>query len=1130
MSTTVADQAQRNQALDTSRSFIVQAPAGSGKTELISQRYLALLAHCEQPESILAITFTRKAAAEMRLRILQALESANHPMPEESYKQRTWYLATAAMQRNQKQNWQILSNSSRLRIVTIDSLNASLTRQMPLLSKMGTAVAPVEQPEAFYLEAARRTLQELETRQWQDDLSLLMLHLGNNVDRIQQLLVSMLQRRDQWLRPLTAAKNSSQRRDKLESSLKNYVTEHLQSLQENLPAGLLESLCELAEFAHSNLEADSSSIITNWQDNHTLPAEPAALEQWQILAELLLTGKNEPRKSISKAIGFPAPSSEKKDAERKAFLQQQKNRLLDLIAEVTQSEALLDGFARLRFMPALAYTDHQWQLVETLSRVLMQSALHLKVVFAEQGQVDFAEISLSALQALGDTEAPTELAMMLDYQIQHILVDEFQDTSQSQMQLLEKLTAGWQPDDGRSLFLVGDPMQSIYRFREAEVGLYLNALKNGIGQIRPEYLRLEVNFRSQQGIVDWVNQNLQQAFASQINISTGAVTYAPSTPSRTLLAGDAVTIKPSLEYDPEQEAEDIASIVQHNLENESDSTTAILVRSRKHLTQIVETLKQQHIPYQAIDLDPLELQPCIIDINSLMRALIHPGDRLHWLALLRAPWCGLTLPDLLKISGDEYSLILDNCADEALMQTLSTDAQQRVNKLISVIQPFVSTRGNLSLRETLEFIWTQLGGPQIYATETGHHAINSYLELVSRHEQGATINDLPLFENALSQLFAPPDSKASARLQIMTIHKSKGLEFDHVILPGLGRRGKNDENNLLEWLERPDADGGTDLLMAPIKPSAQASGDAISKSLQAINREKARHELTRLLYVALTRSKQRLYLFGHATADKKGKPQATSNSLLAILWPQIAACYDDLEVSTTSDTEPANATPPHELYRCPAEWLPQKPAALEVETHHRETSDETAETSLEFDWAGETARAVGIVTHRFLEHYSTMGSGIAVAQKTDLKPAVSPAINNALANLGLPVEEITAATDKVLIALKNTLDDKRGKWILQAHENARNEYSLTTKTESGFRRFIIDRTFIDENGTRWIIDYKTGSHEGSDIEAFLDQEQQRYKNQLDSYAQLFSQLEDRPIQLGLYFPLLKGWREWAYLA
>ncbi|NNJ91191.1 MAG: DNA helicase UvrD, partial [Gammaproteobacteria bacterium] len=443
-----------------------------------------------------------------------------------------------------------------------------------------------------------------------------------------------------------------------------------------------------------------------------------------------------------------------------------------------------------------------------------------------------------------------------------------------------------------------------------------------------------------------------------------------------------------------------------------------------------------------------------------------------------------------------------------------------------VIHPFVSSRGNLSLRETLEYIWTQLGGPQIYSTETEQQAINSYLELITRHEKGATIDDLPLFETALSQLYAPPDCKASERVQIMTIHKSKGLEFDTVILPGLGRRGKSDENNLLEWLERPDAHGATDLLMAPIKPSAHASGDAISKSLQAINREKSRHELTRLLYVALTRSKQRLYLFGHATADKKGKPQATSNSLLAILWPEIAAFYEGLESSATTAPEQDTTSFSRELFRSPATWLPDNPEALKVETNHRKTKDESGETSLEFDWAGETARAVGIVTHRFLEHFSSNGSSARTGSETQQKSAVS----SALANLGLPAEKIAPATDKVLIALKNTLDDERGKWILDAHQQSTNEYSLTTKTEQGFHRFIIDRTFIDENGTRWIIDYKTGSHEGSDTDSFLNQEQQRYKNQLNNYAQLFSQLEDRPIQLGIYFPLLKGWREWPFLA
>jgi ATP-dependent exoDNAse (exonuclease V) beta subunit len=108
-------------------------------------------------------------------------------------------------------------------------------------------------------------------------------------------------------------------------------------------------------------------------------------------------------------------------------------------------------------------------------------------------------------------------------------MDEFQDTSFNQYELLKRLTAGWQPEDGHTLFVVGDPMQSIYRFREAEVGLFLAAREHGIGQVPLEFLRLAVNFRSQQGIVDWINQRFPDVLPADDNVTGGAVSYAPST-------------------------------------------------------------------------------------------------------------------------------------------------------------------------------------------------------------------------------------------------------------------------------------------------------------------------------------------------------------------------------------------------------------------------------------------------------------------------------------------------------------------------------------------------------------------------------------------------------------------------
>ena len=158
--------------------------------------------------------------------------------------------------------------------------------------------------------------------------------------------------------------------------------------------------------------------------------------------------------------------------------------------------------------------------------LLPRAAAELMLVFAERGQADFTEIAQGAVRALGEPDAPTDLLLSLDVRIKHILVDEFQDTSISQWELLERLTAGWQRGDGRTVFAVGDPMQSIYRFREAEVGLFLRARHQGLGNVALEALQLTTNFRSQAGIVDWVNATFPRVLPPLEDETLGAVPYA----------------------------------------------------------------------------------------------------------------------------------------------------------------------------------------------------------------------------------------------------------------------------------------------------------------------------------------------------------------------------------------------------------------------------------------------------------------------------------------------------------------------------------------------------------------------------------------------------------------------------
>jgi ATP-dependent exoDNAse (exonuclease V) beta subunit len=171
------DFSERELALDVTRSFIVQAPAGSGKTELLVQRYLKLLETVEKPEEIVAITFTKKAAAEMRKRVIENLSPELAP---------------------------------RLRIQTIDALCASLTRQMPVLAKFGAQPAVAEDATEMYEEAAARTLADLTP-----PVARLLAHLDNNVADATSLLAGMLERRDQWLRKTGDAPT----REELEATL-----------------------------------------------------------------------------------------------------------------------------------------------------------------------------------------------------------------------------------------------------------------------------------------------------------------------------------------------------------------------------------------------------------------------------------------------------------------------------------------------------------------------------------------------------------------------------------------------------------------------------------------------------------------------------------------------------------------------------------------------------------------------------------------------------------------------------------------------------------------------------------------------------------------------------------------------
>lgn len=1129
----IADRDARLRALDPSASFIVQAPAGSGKTGLLTQRFLVLLAGVDAPEEIVAMTFTLKAAGEMRQRILQALECAKSDRPpQQDHERHTWELAQAALARDKKQGWQLLDNPTRLRIQTIDSLCATLAQQMPILSRFGSVPTIAEDAEPLYLDAARDTIAELELgAAWSDAIAHLVQHLDNRLDRLQGLISTMLARRDQWLRHVADPDHPGLARENLEAAMARLVTGALRELAAHVPQAGASELIALARFAAGNLEG-TESPIAGCRDLQDLPGRQVTNRgQWEGLTELLLTRDGSWRKSLTKNQGFPAPSNANNQNEKARF-SEMKQRMTTLLESLQGEDAFRKRLALLRGLPPHQYTDNEWKTLQALIELLRVAAAHLELVFREQERVDFSALAQAAIRALGDAEAPTDLALALDYRIRHLLVDEFQDTSFNQFELLKRLTAGWQPGDGHTLFVVGDPMQSIYRFREAEVGLFLDAREHGIGQVPLEFLWLTVNFRSQQGIVDWINQHFPEVLPADDNVAGGAVAYAPSTPFHPPLAADAISVYPSLGRDDIGEACQVVSIAQRAKREHPGGTTAVLIRGRPHLIQIVAQLQKAGLRFQAVEIERLAHRPVVQDLLALTRALSHIGDRIAWLALLRAPYCGLTLDDLYRLVGDDpVRPVIDLLHQEQRVERLSDDGRRRIARVLPVLDTALSEQARRSLRSHVEGVWIALGGPVCVADATDLEDGEVYFQLLETLGSAGDVPDLHELNKQVEQLFALPDVQADDSLQLMTIHKAKGLEFDTVIVPGLGRSPRHDEAKLLHWLERARESGESDLLLAPIS----AQGDEKNRMaayLQRLDQARRRFEDSRLLYVAATRAKQRLHLLGHVGVQEPqgGIALPHQDSLLARLWPVVESDFQSLfdeckdQMTVLEDAvEPAvhTALPT----RLASDWsLPAPPESVQV-------ADNTAVESgvdelVEFDWAGETARHVGTVVHRLLQQIGKMG--IDQVASADLR-RFEQVGRNMLMRLGVPDDRLKGTVEEIGKALQAALNDDRGQWILGGqHQDARCELALSGVRDGHIDHMVIDRTFVDEHGTRWIIDYKTGIHTGGGVDEFLDREQERYRGQLERYAGIMRKMEERPIRLGLYFPLLGGWRDWSF--
>jgi ATP-dependent helicase/nuclease subunit A len=1228
------DAEARQQALNIGRSFIVEAPAGSGKTGLLIQRFLKLLADdsVTTPEQVLAITFTIKATAEMRDRVLAHLEAARSdfaaPLSSTAsdFDRQTRALALAVLERDHQLGWSLLEQPGRLNIRTIDSVCAEIARSLPILSGSGGHLTPAQDANPLHREAARRTLLLLGSGDPVFDAALrnLLLHRDGNLADCETLIADMLSLRDQWgeliwgdlipigERPsLDDAYLDEHVLPRLQKTLDHAIGSALKQLEQAFPPDVLTSVTTLASEL-GDLDGykgkDSPIAICSGQ-NEPPDAIAAHLDHWLALIHLLVTpsGGTWRKGFSSNHVGF---KSEK----------YQKAQLKAVVDQISHRDDLLEALCRISALPSAIYPDAQWQVAKSLFRVLSHALVELQLVFAKRDECDFTELSLLARHALTQGSGAEDFAEALGARLQHLLVDEMQDTSAGQYDLLELLTRSW---DGYSqtVFLVGDPRQSIYLFRQARVERFIQAMSTQrLGDLPLTGLQLTANFRSQSNLVDQFNIDFRNIFPE--SSSAGALPYSdaeailPPSP-------DAAGVKwhtdplpyverqdaassPSLSATPtskqlqrkqrSEHAHEILRIAQHwfakplpanrkAIRDEHGNEIpepwriAVLVRSRNHLSEIVAALREQdqpnRIPFRAIDIDSLNERQEILDLTALTRALFHPADRVATLSILRAPWCGLSLADLHLLTGSDDPELRNHSIQRLMDQRghlLSEESCQRLTRVWTVLQAATAQRARFTATQLVERAWRSLGG-DVWLSEPQLINARRFFQLLDALEDSGVHIDSNQLEQRLQSLYAEPEPVPAGTpyLELLTIHKAKGLEWDVVVVPAIESDPGSSSPRLLTWsvLDDPDdslptedqaGDVPAHIMLAPIAAKGE-DFDVLTTWLNGLQRAREAAENKRLFYVACTRARQELHLFAAPSTKVNGEISVRSRSLLKAAWaaaePHFTQDSDrhaevDLAAAGGSPEELATApirfrdnelrnsvhvvvepksNPKHPiLHRLPLTFDPAARFTVartqKLPYGEPDNARDSSDAQFSRPEGSFAARSFGNAVHASLELLARrIAAGETPAQLLAELPAWTPRIAALLRADGLPGSTIERYVREALNALNNVLRDTDGLWLLSPHPGAASEFALTSWTAPtqvagpsvlSLSSVRADRIFhagseprASGDNSLWIIDYKTTHHGPAGLEEFLNEQRAAYAPQLETYARILAPAQSK---------------------
>jgi len=879
------DAEARRAAVDPTRNVVLEASAGTGKTRVLVDRYVNLLRAGVDPRNILAMTFTRKAAAEMRERIVRTLREAAGHSPEDEIRWR-----------------QLRDRLNDIAISTIDAFCLSLLREFPLEADLdpGFDVADETEVPRLVEESLDDALRICRAKARSDEgVALLFAQLGEN--RMRAGLAALLSRRGVAERVLRRATGAFPR-DLTVAQACRGGADRLAAELRAIPGGL-EAFLDSGPAGHPKyalLSADVRRLMRAASGDAAVAADPAAFKgMLDRLRAHFFTKAGTPRKRA--ANEYPAEAYAG-PAARKAHW------------------ALVAGAA-----PGIAEAIRAFRrdMNAILSRAVWQvfriAVARYRRTLEARGVLDFSELLIRAQRLLGNMDEFARSRYLLEARYHHVLVDEFQDTSRAQWELVSLLVRAWGEGLGLaseaplppSIFVVGDRKQSIYGFRDADVGVLDDAAAE-VGALRPgdSPLRsISHSFRSVPGLLGFVN-DLSRAIASGSGGRRDAFSYgerdafplegdggAPEdeVPLGIIAAGDVRRCAEAV-------AAEIARLAAGAQVRDRQSgirrpirpaDIAILFRSRASHREFEEALEARRIPsYVYNGLGFFEADE-VRDVVALIRFLAEPSSDLRAAAFLRSRVVRLSDPGLQSLAPGIAAALTASVPPPAAGR-LDAEDTAVLARVRAGLSDWLELADRIPPAELLDRVLADTAYDQEIRGSravTARENIKKIRSLVRRLQNSGYLN-LARLADHLDRLSAGDESNAVVdavdAVNLMTVHAAKGLEFPVVFVVNLSR-----------------GSGGP---RAPIRVAAHAEPeDAVAvgdfeAEFDADQSAREREETKRLMYVALTRARDRLYL---AAATTEGAFKPRNGSLGEVLPESMRGLFAS---AAGADADGAEAT------------------------------------------------------------------------------------------------------------------------------------------------------------------------------------------------------------------------------